>query len=904
MPHGIRIVSGELEWRWADPTGQQRAVRTDELRAALASGVIAPNTPVWRRGWAEWKPAHEVPELTTSALAAANGVVQNIPPPPLFMVAVQHQYEEKSGSPPAPAEGGDPPPPPTYVPMQRPPSAQIHTLPIPVPAATPSPKPPSVRNQPVAKPAADSSAKLKPAPANPPINVPGPGTSPAASHEHEPAKAHRPTAPGVAPPPTRPSFVPPADDSWDEPVPAKGGVPKPRPSETIAGSIQPSHDGSSEANTAVDLAALSPADADRVLEGKGGSKAGPTIIGVPAMQQPLPPPPPLRPASIPPPLPAKAHGHNIPTPPMPLGLGMGAPGTQPPPPVRSLKKDTLLLFGGAPSPARAQGGYQNPPIVVPGPAEKAPKAITQAPPWTEEGAMQRPDIPKSPSVGKIDIPPMRPRAESIEEISDAVMVQAPVESDASLAATHHRQRVEEISSSSLLPDASGSQNVVLPPPNPPPVVSTGITDDEAASREEQTGSVRVPYTGARIVHDLRELLGRPKQKWFIPLVLALSAVVFFGLVALVVSPFSGPSKDKDTAVASPATSSPSARPSVSVTPSAVVSAPPRPAPRGGACAMAGGPHVVAPKAFVPSGVEATVAGQKLVLGFATGPKDGLAVQLDPDTLSASATARAHSHDPIRRALPVLGSRLSAVLDADRKGEALQGARTIPGDPPFLVGASDGQLSWTTRSADTPNMIWPLQGDGPVEALRGVVLGDRGYAIAFRQGAAIFLGALHADKTPDGVLSKVPGLGPQVGSPALAATSDGVLVAWADRVAAEDSWGLRWLTWKPGDAPGDPRPFTIPPGGLGEQAMSPGVAALHDGRFLLVWTEGPVSSHQVRAETLSPLGAPVGAPITISAEGVNAGQGQAAVTEGGQGAVVFLASNGTGFEVVATPVTCP
>ena len=80
-------------WRWADPGGQQRRVRTDELRAALSAGLIAPNTPVWRSGWTEWQPAHDVPELTSSALSAANGVVQNIPPPPLAMLAAQREYE-------------------------------------------------------------------------------------------------------------------------------------------------------------------------------------------------------------------------------------------------------------------------------------------------------------------------------------------------------------------------------------------------------------------------------------------------------------------------------------------------------------------------------------------------------------------------------------------------------------------------------------------------------------------------------------------------------------------------------------------------------------------------------------------------------------------------------------------
>jgi hypothetical protein len=117
----LRSMSNDL-WRWADPDGQQRRVRLDELRAALAGGHIAPNTPVWRAGWPMWQSAHEVPELTSSALSAANGIVPNIPPPPLAMVAVQHEFEANargSFSPPVPTvqSSEEPPPPPRYVPL-------------------------------------------------------------------------------------------------------------------------------------------------------------------------------------------------------------------------------------------------------------------------------------------------------------------------------------------------------------------------------------------------------------------------------------------------------------------------------------------------------------------------------------------------------------------------------------------------------------------------------------------------------------------------------------------------------------------------------------------------------------------------------------------------------------------
>ena len=111
-------MSSDVEWRWADPTGQQRLVREDELRAALASGLIPPNAPVWKDGWKDWQPAYSVPELTTSALAAANGVVPNIPPPPLGVLGAQKNMEKEGAAldlgQQKSAARGEPPTPPRY----------------------------------------------------------------------------------------------------------------------------------------------------------------------------------------------------------------------------------------------------------------------------------------------------------------------------------------------------------------------------------------------------------------------------------------------------------------------------------------------------------------------------------------------------------------------------------------------------------------------------------------------------------------------------------------------------------------------------------------------------------------------------------------------------------------------
>jgi hypothetical protein len=179
------------------------------------------------------------------------------------------------------------------------------------------------------------------------------------------------------------------------------------------------------------------------------------------------------------------------------------------------------------------------------------------------------------------------------------------------------------------------------------------------------------------------------------------------------------------------------------------------------------------------------------------------------------------------------------------------------------------------------------------------------AVSFRRGDTVWIGALKTS-TPyaaNGDLWRAASLGASIGSPSIAANGDTTIVVWADRATASDPWGLRWVRFANAARPGEPVSFLPPAGGKGENAMSPGITALSDGRFLLVWTEGPASGHEVRALTLTPEGQPIGAPLAISGDGSNAGQGQAAVNAAGRGVVGFLRSRGATFEVAATSIVC-
>jgi hypothetical protein len=247
-----------------------------------------------------------------------------------------------------------------------------------------------------------------------------------------------------------------------------------------------------------------------------------------------------------------------------------------------------------------------------------------------------------------------------------------------------------------------------------------------------------------------------------------------------------------------------------------------------------------------------------------------------------------------------------VADVDRKGDRLQSRRVVASIPPIDVGVAENAIVWAPHGKDSWAKLFPLEGDAPVEALRAEPLATtKGIAVTFRRSGSIWVGVARGEGVLEaqGTLHQIAGLG-QVGSPSLAASGDSLVVAWSDRASSDAMWAVRWTRVPASGAPAEPRTLEIPEGGLGEQAMSPSVASLGGGRFMLAWMEGPVSNHQVRAQSFGADGAPSGAAISASPSGVNAGNPQVTVGPDGKGLVAFLAAKGKGYEVEAAPVSCP
>jgi hypothetical protein len=335
-----------------------------------------------------------------------------------------------------------------------------------------------------------------------------------------------------------------------------------------------------------------------------------------------------------------------------------------------------------------------------------------------------------------------------------------------------------------------------------------------------------------------------------------------------------------------------------------------PVPSPGPCAVAGAARVVAPVALVTAGVEARPFGDGVALGFAPADHEATAVRIDLHSLATIASARAHSAEPIRRVRAALAKNdtLGVAVDADASHDRVRGRGTLPLDPPLQAGALGNDLVWTRADEPPAGKLWSVdQSLEDLDALRGAsetAASGTTTAIAFRRGSSIWMGVVSGNDalTPRGALSHVEGLGYKIGSPAVAIGEGVVMVAWADRPSSDEPWRVRIAYMKAGDPPGQPVTFSPPPGGPGGHVMSPALAALPGGRFLLVWTEGPASRQRVRGFTLTGTGQPVGAPLEITNEGVNSGQGQVAVTAA-RGVVAFLAATENGFELAVRPIAC-
>jgi hypothetical protein len=324
------------------------------------------------------------------------------------------------------------------------------------------------------------------------------------------------------------------------------------------------------------------------------------------------------------------------------------------------------------------------------------------------------------------------------------------------------------------------------------------------------------------------------------------------------------------------------------------------------CTLGVAAKKLAPSIFhgIPPYLSQDPGGTRIAVGYAASENEAVGITIDPETLDFERKFNQQSQEPITGVVPVTaGGKLS--FSVDRESSGLRFARSIDAKPPITIGVSDDGFA-SVVGGGVPRTIWPGGEERRITEPRVARVGDIGYVVTFRRGGQtgeVVAGWLGLDASRKSELSPVATSRKLIGTPVLSANDREILVAFSARPGATSYWGLQVATAAHGQLPKRAHPFSIPPGGLGAEAISPAVAGLDGGRWILQWTEGSTGNRQVRLQTLASDLIPIGDALTLSPGEVNAGQGVVWV-RGDRALSLFLVKVASGHELWGAGLKCP
>jgi hypothetical protein len=328
------------------------------------------------------------------------------------------------------------------------------------------------------------------------------------------------------------------------------------------------------------------------------------------------------------------------------------------------------------------------------------------------------------------------------------------------------------------------------------------------------------------------------------------------------------------------------------------------APKKGPCVLAHSAQRLSPGAVVsvPLNMATDPSSGNAALGFADSAKGAMGVVVDPGSLMVGHVFRELGSTAALEVVPLSASgRLE--FSVTREDAELLLSHPVDAAHGFSVGFHGRDFESVSRGAR--ETVWRDVGTGRLTNPRIATVPSVGHAVTFRtggQGGRILFGWLTEDGRAKSALEPIAVEG-LVGTPTLAANERGVLVAFAARSDTSQPWHIELAPADFDAAPTRSVSFALPPGGPGQEAMSPVAAGLSGGRWLLQWTEGPPGRRDVRAQTLSHALEPQGAPVTVSPKDSNAGQGGVWV-RGATALAAFLVANRYVHELWGATLTCP
>jgi hypothetical protein len=355
------------------------------------------------------------------------------------------------------------------------------------------------------------------------------------------------------------------------------------------------------------------------------------------------------------------------------------------------------------------------------------------------------------------------------------------------------------------------------------------------------------------------------------------------------------------------------------------------------CRIAHAAERVSPRVYLPVMPLAldNLYDQRVAVGFAESANTAAGITVDPGDLNVQFPYRELQDKKILSVTPIqLGNVLSFVTA--REGIPLSQVRALSDNNQFLFGVTPAGLG-RQLAGQTPEILWPLETNNVITDPRIASASGLGHAVTFRQGGptgTIQLGYLTKTGKSFRAPASIPTNVKLLGTPTLAVspeaetssansppsaigsqtrtstsyvptkepTSRTVLLAFAGRNTEDDPWTIFLGKSSYGTIPQTIRPFTLPAGGPGFDAMSPSVVGMPEGRWLIQWSEGQTGQRQIRAQILDANLRPLDKAHTVSPPNSNSGQGLL-WSDGTRAVSFFVVSTGKQAELWAASLSC-
>jgi len=868
-------------WRWADEQGEQRLVTADELRTAIANGVLPSSTLVWRDGMAAWLPAASVPEFASAVASGEESRTADKSP----------DEQNAGGSGTNPAQVG-----PSRSTLQGIHARAIHaavTNGEEKAAAQPEKRTPSVAPpRPNASPSKPPLVKtLRPnyGPAIPPApRLPSEAAPKPAAGAPRPAVAPKPT-PAVATPAKAPAQAPPArapstsaiDKDWaiadDETtnVPGKTNASAARPEpppESPAREVPSPQAGQPRAQPSRGSVIRSAPPPSPHAERRPTAETTESTTFQFAKNT-------LSLRAVKPPVGASGGSReetedprNVPDPTerieMPAGLANSF-GKQPgrtrgsvddPPPTAPSADLGLNLDDGVP--AYAQTTTRMDPLPAP-PKMREPTATTMLP------------IDYQQDEGETD------EDKALHQVSRTIRLTADFLNQVKPGApTSATMRVDPSD-----PEVRNAMLQMKPPPLPPP------QDPNQPFVRLQPGQPHAATSLAlRAVQPPAE--APPPQ-------LPLNALLMSGamLITMVIGAFF-----VGRCSVKPATNNGrEARAGFGTAVKFVeenLPKPPKP------CWVAKQPSRWAPVVSKNVPFELLVKSSgKIAIGYAKSDDEAVGIEVTPATGQVEEDYVDKANSEIARVTPLAKSFFISTVEPSG---SLKSLIPVLAEKPFYLGISEKHLASSDQPSGVANRIWPINDEDTSGGIHVLSLGNQGILAAFRAGSSrqkkAYVGLLGVDRKPITNLVNVAGSGGQAGEPMVGSNGREIAVVFGDQAGEQSAWKMRLGHAPIGKIPPSAAAFDTPAGGPGGDANYPSIGGLGDGRWVLVWTEGSSSTKSVRAQTLAPNFTPVGDPIVLSPPFGNYSTSMVGVV-GGSVTVVFVMRGKSNNELWGTVLQC-